>query len=379
MASVTPAVCPSFSPFGANFNIASNPANVIATPGLPRLINSECLCEASVPLTTPCRLVTTNGNVQSGTWFRGAAGPVQGSLAKPADWLSQSHTVALPNPAACHALCATTTLGPNRPCSFVEFVYMSSTTNQVTCEFVSLPPLPISQRFVSQFLSAPPVLPPSTPPTPSGNATSTTLTSSSSLPTSTSTTPVRPTDPTPDPQPTPADPETPPTDTLPSTPPPPTNSNRNLVTGLVVAGTLTTLAIIGALVFMWNARKSKRRQADSEFVYTLPWRKTSATFGSAAGGGGGGGATGLQATTRPNGGRNSGGNHGMLVMPPPSSYAGSAAGSVAGSLPRSAVGSLYPPQQAPAPFSVEQYLSAGWTMEQLKMYHPELFANGGGY
>ena len=108
-----------------------------------------------------------------------------------------------------------------------------------------------------------------------------------------------------------------------------------------------------------------KRNMNEELVYNLPWRSDGIGGGSSGGGGGGGGG-GSRGSPSPSNISNPGSAY------PPQKASGY-------SLSRSAVGhgsssSNVGGASVPA-FSKEQYLAAGWTIDQLLVHHPELFWN----
>ncbi|KAJ3206286.1 hypothetical protein HDU67_008286 [Dinochytrium kinnereticum] len=132
--------------------------------------------------------------------------------------------------------------------------------------------------------------------------------------------------------------------------------SKPLVVGLAVTGSIVGALLIGAIV-TYSMRMSRKKGLDNDVVYTLPWRK-SGLFSASAGvgaasvvNGAGGGAASTIPRTPPTVGRGSTGNY----------YSGG--------------GTLYPPnyqQPSQEGFTMEQYLAAGWTIEQINTFNPPI-------
>ncbi|KAI9316953.1 hypothetical protein DFJ73DRAFT_370869 [Zopfochytrium polystomum] len=153
------------------------------------------------------------------------------------------------------------------------------------------------------------------------------------------------------------------------------SSSSGLVVALAVIASLAVLAGLAALVFCYRQNRSKKSKAE-EFVYTLPWRQHSAA----------------KAARLNNQTRNTpeprvasldrqlsvNGSAATAPSPQPMLYPPAPAAAAYGfptlnpyALP---VVAAAPPQVA---FTKEQYIEAGWSIEQLQVYHPELFVDGG--
>ncbi|KAJ3107601.1 hypothetical protein HDU97_003595 [Phlyctochytrium planicorne] len=144
------------------------------------------------------------------------------------------------------------------------------------------------------------------------------------------------------------------------------SDSKGLMIGLAVAGSIAGVLILAAIA-MYAYRMTRTKGLEDDAVYTLPWRK-SGLFSASAGVG-------------------AASNVGTPGTAP-------AANST---IPRSAstVGrtsttlnyynsgnTLYPPNNYQHPsqegFTVEQYLAAGWTLEQIKTFNPPTLPSDGG-
>ncbi|KAJ3114398.1 hypothetical protein HDU96_002154 [Phlyctochytrium bullatum] len=180
------------------------------------------------------------------------------------------------------------------------------------------------------------------------------------------------------------------TSTLPPDPSAPA-SNRPLLIGLAVAGSLVGALLIAALVtfFVRTSRRKERLETSGgdgggvDGGATMPWRR-SGVFSAGAGVGAaslvaGDGAAGkegegmtqtqTQTVARPPVAM------GTVGRPPfaanGSQYTDTLAASYASSFAATSGGSAAGGVQLEA-FTVEQYLAAGWTMEQINLYNPPI-------
>ncbi|KAJ3330222.1 hypothetical protein HDU76_006175 [Blyttiomyces sp. JEL0837] len=427
MAGVDTSTCPittsrrSFAYYNADFDVYLNDITMVSN------IKSVCDCAQLCATNGNCFLFSygdkisscwlKGGAIDGGyTWFVGASGPFAGTVS---DQFSATSTSTEASPQACYDQCAKNTdVGLGNPCMYVT--YKIANDNSVKCVQNSAD-TPTDNRIVGFINNLPPPVVVST--TTKKTSTSISSTSSSSVSKSNTSTS--------------ASTSMTGSNTSSSTTPTNTSqdqgngsssasSSSGLVIGLGVAGGLTlVLIIIGAVFFSLRKRS---RESGNEIMTTLPWKKsgyhgngksmTVADLSNKSGlvaGAGGVAAVSAGASNR---------NPSPVVEnAAPAAAAGAAvvANSVNNSSPvpgavPAPVGSdngysgyssetLYyqqqpsyfqqPPVQpiaapmmAPVPmpmpmpmpmgtpgvFTIEQYLAAGWTMEQLSVHHPELFA-----
>ncbi|KAI9324314.1 hypothetical protein DFJ73DRAFT_251792 [Zopfochytrium polystomum] len=155
------------------------------------------------------------------------------------------------------------------------------------------------------------------------------------------------------------------------------SSSSGLVVALAVIASLAVLAGLAALVFCYRQNRSKKSKAE-EFVYTLPWRQHSAAAARLN--------NQARNTPEPRGSLDrqlsvNGAGTAPSASPQPMLYPPAPAAAAYGFPTLNPTLNPYAmPVVAVAPqvaFTKEQYIEAGWTVEQLQVYHPELFVDGG--